>query len=184
MTLRQIAAGARHIDFGDPDFLNGPGHALSVVRAMHAEFPDLTFDVTTKVEHILKRGSLLPELGRLGCLLNGCCYGNVACPDCASISFPLPAFPRFAAVPLYGLLRQDDVPVGLLLFSPVNFPADRLPSALQAVHRVLPVMYMADLMRWSLTGRFAEDIGRAFLVVSLWCALGIAVSWRVVRRRD
>jgi radical SAM superfamily enzyme YgiQ (UPF0313 family) len=65
---RQVAAGAAHITFGDPDFLNGPGHSLSVVRAMHAEFPDLTFDVTTKVEHILKRGSILPELGRLGCL--------------------------------------------------------------------------------------------------------------------
>ncbi len=65
---RQVRAGAEHITFGDPDFLNGPGHALSVVRALHAEFPDLTFDITTKVEHILKRGSVLPELGRLGCL--------------------------------------------------------------------------------------------------------------------
>src|SRR5437762_2358732 len=64
----QVKAGATHITFGDPDFLNGPGHALSVVRAMHAEFPDLTFDITTKVEHILKRGSVLPELGKLGCL--------------------------------------------------------------------------------------------------------------------
>jgi hypothetical protein len=35
---------------------------------MHAEFPHLTFDITTKVEHILKRGAVLPELGRLGCL--------------------------------------------------------------------------------------------------------------------
>jgi hypothetical protein len=65
---RQVQAGATHITFGDPDFLNGPGHSLSVVRAMHAEFPNLTFDVTTKVEHILKRGAVLPELGRLGCL--------------------------------------------------------------------------------------------------------------------
>jgi radical SAM superfamily enzyme YgiQ (UPF0313 family) len=64
----QVRAGATHITFGDPDFLNGPGHALSVARALHAEFPGLTFDVTTKVEHILKRGALLPELGRLGCL--------------------------------------------------------------------------------------------------------------------
>jgi hypothetical protein len=65
---RQVQAGATHITFGDPDFLNGPGHSLSVVRAMRAEFPSLTFDITTKVEHILKRGSVLPELGRLGCL--------------------------------------------------------------------------------------------------------------------
>ena len=64
----QVSAGATHITFGDPDFLNGPGHALSVVKAMHAEFPDVTFDITTKVEHILKRGAMLPELGQLGCL--------------------------------------------------------------------------------------------------------------------
>jgi radical SAM superfamily enzyme YgiQ (UPF0313 family) len=64
----QVAGGATHITFGDPDFLNGPGHSLSVVRAMHAEFPHLTFDITTKVEHILKRGSIIPELGKLGCL--------------------------------------------------------------------------------------------------------------------
>jgi radical SAM superfamily enzyme YgiQ (UPF0313 family) len=64
----QVSAGARHITFGDPDFLNGPGHSLSVARALHAEFPEVTFDITTKVEHILKRGNILPELGRLGCL--------------------------------------------------------------------------------------------------------------------
>jgi radical SAM superfamily enzyme YgiQ (UPF0313 family) len=64
----QVKAGATHVTFGDPDFLNGPGHALSVARALHAEFPEVTFDITTKVEHILKRGSILPELGKLGCL--------------------------------------------------------------------------------------------------------------------
>jgi prolipoprotein diacylglyceryltransferase len=37
-------------------------------------------------------------LGRIGCLLNGCCYGNVACPDCPAISFPLAAPPRYAMV--------------------------------------------------------------------------------------
>jgi radical SAM superfamily enzyme YgiQ (UPF0313 family) len=65
---RQAQAGATHITFGDPDFLNGPGHALGVVRAMNAEFPAMTFDITTKVEHILKRGAVLPELGQRGCV--------------------------------------------------------------------------------------------------------------------
>ena len=64
----QVDAGATHITFGDPDFLNGPGHALSVVQALHAEFPAVTFDITTKVEHILKRGDVLPELRKSGCL--------------------------------------------------------------------------------------------------------------------
>jgi radical SAM superfamily enzyme YgiQ (UPF0313 family) len=65
---RQVRAGATHITFGDPDFLNGPGHALKVVRALHAEFPELTFDFTAKVEHILERRALFPELGASGCL--------------------------------------------------------------------------------------------------------------------
>ena len=62
-----VAAGATHITFGDPDFLNGPGHSLKIVRAMHAEFPALTFDCTAKIEHLLQRRALLPELARLGC---------------------------------------------------------------------------------------------------------------------
>ena len=65
---RQARAGVAHITFGDPDFLNGPGHSLSIVRAMHAEFSHLTFDFTTKIEHILKHRALFPELEALGCL--------------------------------------------------------------------------------------------------------------------
>jgi radical SAM superfamily enzyme YgiQ (UPF0313 family) len=66
---RQVReGGATHLTFGDPDFLNGPGHSLKVVRALHAEFPTLTFDFTAKVEHVLERRSLFPELGASGCL--------------------------------------------------------------------------------------------------------------------
>ncbi|MDR4479870.1 MAG: CUAEP/CCAEP-tail radical SAM protein [Nitrospira sp.] len=65
---RQVRSGATHITFGDPDFLNGPGHSMSIVRAMHAEFPRLTFDITAKIEHLVKRRSLIPELAAQGCL--------------------------------------------------------------------------------------------------------------------
>jgi radical SAM superfamily enzyme YgiQ (UPF0313 family) len=64
----QVDAGATHITFGDPDFLNGPKHSLRVVRAMHEEFPELTYDFTAKVEHLLKRGEDLPEFAAAGCL--------------------------------------------------------------------------------------------------------------------
>ncbi len=60
--------GATHITFGDPDFLNGPGHSLAIARAMHAELPSMTFDFTAKVEHILERAGMFPELNRLGCV--------------------------------------------------------------------------------------------------------------------
>jgi radical SAM superfamily enzyme YgiQ (UPF0313 family) len=66
--VRQLVeGGARHITFGDPDFLNGPRHALEVARALHAEFPDVTFDFTAKVSHLLRERAALPELARLGC---------------------------------------------------------------------------------------------------------------------
>ncbi|HWE53752.1 MAG TPA: CUAEP/CCAEP-tail radical SAM protein [Bryobacteraceae bacterium] len=64
---QQVAAGARHITFGDPDFLNGPGHARALVEAFHAEFPDVTYDVTIKVEHLLNHREMLPVLARTGC---------------------------------------------------------------------------------------------------------------------
>jgi radical SAM superfamily enzyme YgiQ (UPF0313 family) len=63
----QVAAGAQHITFGDPDFLNGPSHSLRIGRALHQEFPDLTFDATIKVEHILQHRQVFPELRDLGC---------------------------------------------------------------------------------------------------------------------
>lgn len=65
---QQVAAGAQHITFGDPDFFNGPGHALPLVEALYNEFPDLTYDVTIKVEHLLKHADALPTLKRTGCL--------------------------------------------------------------------------------------------------------------------
>jgi len=65
---QQVKAGATHISFGDPDFLNGPKHSLRVVRAMHEEFPELTFDFVAKVEHLLTRGEDLPEFAAAGCL--------------------------------------------------------------------------------------------------------------------
>ncbi|WP_454063023.1 CUAEP/CCAEP-tail radical SAM (seleno)protein [Candidatus Nitrospira salsa] len=65
---QQVKAGAVHITFGDPDFLNGPGHSLNIVRALHDEFPQVTFDFTTKIEHILKHQSIFQEISQLGCL--------------------------------------------------------------------------------------------------------------------
>lgn len=64
---QQVACGARHITFGDPDFFNGVGHAIPLVRSLHAEFPDLTYDVTVKVEHLLRHRVHLPTLKDTGC---------------------------------------------------------------------------------------------------------------------
>jgi radical SAM superfamily enzyme YgiQ (UPF0313 family) len=65
---RQYERGARHVTFGDPDFLNGPGHAVPLVEALHREWPDLTYDVTVKVEHLRRHGAALAVLKRTGCV--------------------------------------------------------------------------------------------------------------------
>lgn len=64
----QVEAGARHITFTDADFFNGPTHARRVVERLARQFPGLTYDVTIKVEHLVKHAELLPVLRDTGCL--------------------------------------------------------------------------------------------------------------------
>jgi radical SAM superfamily enzyme YgiQ (UPF0313 family) len=63
----QVAAGAGHITFGDPDFLNGPTHAIRIVEALHAAHPLVSYDVTIKIEHLRRYRHLLPRLAATGC---------------------------------------------------------------------------------------------------------------------
>jgi radical SAM superfamily enzyme YgiQ (UPF0313 family) len=63
----QVTAGARHVSFSDPDFLNGPSHARRVAEALHREFPELSFDFTTKIEHVLKHRGLFRHFAEAGC---------------------------------------------------------------------------------------------------------------------
>ena len=62
-----VAAGAGHVHFADPDFLNRPAHALRVARALHERHPGVSFDATIKVSHVLANREVVGELARLGC---------------------------------------------------------------------------------------------------------------------
>ena len=70
--LQQVTAGARHITFGDPDLFNGPTHGLRIMREVRAVAPDVTFDATIKIEHILEHADCIPELAELGCIFVVC----------------------------------------------------------------------------------------------------------------
>jgi hypothetical protein len=63
-----VAGGARHITFGDPDFLNGPTHARRLVEQLHRECPQITYDCTIKVEHLLRHAHMVTLLRDTGCL--------------------------------------------------------------------------------------------------------------------
>ncbi|MER8387062.1 CUAEP/CCAEP-tail radical SAM protein [Mesorhizobium sp. M1380] len=68
--IRQLVrGGASHISFGDPDFFNGVGHAIPLVQSLHREFPDISYDVVVKIEHLLKFHDMLTILKDTGCLI-------------------------------------------------------------------------------------------------------------------
>ena len=71
----------------------------------------------------------------------------------------------------------------VMMFSPVMFPAERLPGWLQAIHKVLPIQYMADLSRGTLTD-LDVNLGLAFIVVAAWCVVGLIVTMVVINRRQ
>jgi len=71
----------------------------------------------------------------------------------------------------------------VMLFSPVMFPVEQLPGWLETVHKVLPIQYMADLVRGTLTD-LPVNLGLAFTVVGAWCAACFTITYFLVRRRQ
>jgi radical SAM superfamily enzyme YgiQ (UPF0313 family) len=64
----QVEAGATHITFGDPDFFNGRTHAVRVIEGLASAHPGVTYDVTIKIEHLLRYRDDLARLRDTGCL--------------------------------------------------------------------------------------------------------------------
>jgi len=145
-----VEAGARHITFGDPDFLNGPQHARRVVAAVHERFPQLTFDCTVKVEHILRHRDLWPELATAGCLFVVSAFETVNDETLARLDKGHTAADIAAAV---ALLRRHGIETrpSFLPFTPwttVEEVADIVDfvAALDLVPNVDPVQYTIRLL--------------------------------------
>ncbi len=60
--------------------------------------------------------------------------------------------------PVLTVLVSNVVIFGLLLFSPVSFPVERLPGLLATIHAMLPVGSMADLVRGTVTDGLLDDL--------------------------
>lgn len=72
----------------------------------------------------------------------------------------------------------------VLIFSPVEFPISRLPLWLADVHRVLPVYYLGQVLRASVTQGLVSDVALSYAVVAAWTAAACAgTAWAVGRRR-
>ncbi|WP_018252404.1 ABC transporter permease [Salinispora mooreana] len=87
-----------------------------------------------------------------------------------------------AAPPVTNMVTQLIVFIALM-FSPINFPADRLPEWLQTVHQVLPFQHMAQVVRDSLTAGPEGVSAAPYAVLAAWCALGFAATLHIMTRR-
>lgn len=123
----------------------------------------------------------------------------------ATIRFGLPISASLAVVPVFILVALTAACVGyalasvlpplvagvlsqvlvvfVLMFSPLNFPAARLPEWLQAIHAVLPIQAMGETIRGSLAPSvFPLEIAPLALLAA-WCAGGFVIAFAALNRR-
>ena len=73
---------------------------------------------------------------------------------------------------------------GALMFSPINFPVERLPQWLQTIHAFLPIHSMAEVMRASLaSASFSVGIGN-YINLTIWCLLGYGGAIFILNKAD
>jgi radical SAM superfamily enzyme YgiQ (UPF0313 family) len=142
--------GARHITFGDPDFLNGWRHSLAIVRAVHERCPELTFDCTTKVEHVLEHPEIWEEMAACGCLFVICALESVNDEILIRLD---KGHTTAEAVRALNLLRQHGIETrpSFMPFTPWTTPRDVLEivdfvAAHDLVANVDPVQYSIRLL--------------------------------------
>jgi len=86
--------------------------------------------------------------------------------------------------PLVAELLSQILIFAILLFSPINFPPERLPSWLATVHEFLPIQYMADLVRASLAPDYFDQNWYVFLVLGTWFILSFTLCYLAITKRD
>lgn len=89
----------------------------------------------------------------------------------------------YAAKPELAGIITNMIIIIALMFSPVNYPADRLPDWLASVHQWLPLQYMAQAMRETLDVPASGVPVLPFVVLAAWGVAGLALTYRIMTRR-
>ena len=66
--------------------------------------------------------------------------------------------------------------VFVLMFSPLNFPAERLPDWLATIHQFLPVQAMGEVIRGTVASNVFPLTLEPFVVLTVWCIAGFGIS--------
>ncbi len=142
-----VGLGARHVTFGDPDFLNGPQHSRRVLAAVHHAFPDLTFDVTAKVSHVLAHRHAWPEMASMGCLFVVSAFESASDELLALLDKGHTCADEVEAVEVLRSSGIEPRP-SLLPFTPWTTPAD-LADLVELVERC-DLVGNVDPVQWSI----------------------------------
>jgi ABC-2 type transport system permease protein len=86
-------------------------------------------------------------------------------------------------VPMVANVITQVLVVFILMFSPLNFPPDRLPDWLGTIHSVLPIQAMGELIRGTVAGGPFPIQPGDFLLLAAWAAAALGASWLVMTRR-
>lgn len=89
----------------------------------------------------------------------------------------------FLVKPMLVNVVTNAVIVVVLMFAPINFPAERLPDWLATTHEWLPFQYMAQALRETIAVPAAGVSVLPFAVMAVWAVLGLAVASRALTRR-
>lgn len=71
----------------------------------------------------------------------------------------------------------------VLLFSPVSYPAERMPVWLQHVHAWSPIEPMAQLVRSGLAHDVFDVPARSMVVLLAWCVVAVVGASAALRKR-
>jgi len=85
--------------------------------------------------------------------------------------------------PTLAMLMTQVLVFVVLLFTPVSYPADRMPAWLQTAHEWFPFEPMAQLVRSGLASDAFSMPARSLVVLLAWCAASVAGATWALRRR-
>lgn len=85
--------------------------------------------------------------------------------------------------PMLAMLMTQVLVFVVLLFSPVSYPASRMPEWLQHAHEYLPIEPMAQVVRAGLANADFSVPGRSIVVLGVWCVASVAAALAALRRR-
>ena len=129
------------------------------------------------------------SLGRVGCFLNGCCYGRPADPAWCGLAYPPGSDPGyfFPNIPLYPVQLIEALGLFLIwLYLLTGYPRRRFDGIIFARYLLLyaPLRFLLEYLRGDVrqTWTYLNTAQLVSIALCIWC--GLLMIWLPRRRFD